>query len=564
MLPRLARPDAVCVRRDDDFTDTSTTAARFDDALFSGPMILIDRTNQGCGLVATAAQAEEAVAGGRAATWAGRPRPGVVAIDVDLEHKGLAHQIANDIARWSLSRGLWVAVRPSGGGPGRLHIVVAAGRSEELVRALVEDWRDDARLTTRQLDLRSAIRPFSAPHRRTGRQHVPETLDEKDLADVRSVVHGCPPRQQRQHPAVQATIHQLPHHPSHLRLLSPPLSGDTTRSGVEFAQTLALYNSGASASAAWECVSGQSDSKSSERGRRWWEVNIWDKIRPRPSSGSHNGRSFDMARMILPTIAANRHRYANLHPRSRNALETVLLALLEKLQAGPTQRWTPASERDLHLCTGLDRRTIRSATATLVSLGIVDRQGAARVSDSHTYRAGPSSVRSLTAPPILTPPPSRWLPHCPPNAAHQFSLHHLDPQLSPPLSTRQQQLHRSTVQALRERGVLGHSQSSATLAADQRRWLLRLQRITFERDVFHSACRAAHRVFEQGRAERDERRRRKWWASLNQEERLDRTARWQASFRELGYIERQTRCDELSKRRQLARAAAQAPLPMAA
>lgn len=563
MLPTVAREVGRCALTGGDVVAVSVLAQRFDDVLFAGPMVLIDAANQGAGLVATASHAAAAIAAGRAATWAAQVRPGVVAVDVDLNHKGLAREISHDLTQWARSRGLWCATRASGGGRGRLHIVVAAGDCDELLHARVEDWRDQAGLTARQLDIRGSIRPFSAPHRRTGYTHFPTTLDAADLElvgelvssrrNVRRKDRSTPIRRIRRHLALDEEARPLP----------SVRTQDRTRSGVEFAQTLALYNHGASESASWSCVSGQPGSKSGERGRRWWQVNIWDKIRPRPVSENTPARTFDMARMILPTIDAHRDQFAELHPRSRNTLETVLMVLLEKIQTAGARLWVPVSERDLHLCTRLDRKTIRQATAHLVRLGIVNRREGVRVGDAHSYEAGPACVTSLTPPPILTPPPSRWLPHCPASAAHHLTSHHFQHPAAVS-STRQRRLQEVTAEALRQRGVLDTPPDPETTASDAIAWRSSLSAITAERDQFHGMCRARRHRHEQERAANDERRRRHWWEALSEEERSERHHAWRGLFATLSIDQRWRRCEELRRRRQLARSDAQERLPAAA
>lgn len=528
------------------------TASRFDDALFSGPMILIDSTNECAGIVPTTAAAREAVSSGRATTWAAQVRPGVVAIDVDLEHRGLAREIATDLTEWAHIRGLWATTRPSGGGRGRLHVVVAAGSFDDALRTRVEDWRVQCRLTARQLDIRGTIRPFLAPHRRTGAVHIPTTLAVQDLSLIAHVVNNSAPRRLRvtsEPPRLRDLRRQI--FPMPMPNLPSVRSRDTSRSGIEFAQSLALYNAGVSEENAWQCVSSPLNSKSGERGRHWWQVNIWERIRPRPKGAS----TFNLAAVILPTIKANRHRYRDLHPRTRNILETVLMVLLEKLQNKP-ENWIPVSERDLQLCTGLSRHSIRSAATRLIELGIVERQRAVRIVSAHSYRLGPNCSQSLTAPSILTPPPSHWIPACPVNSAHTLLEYYAPTDLTDrsSLSYRQRCLHARAQQELEVRGVLPSSLgvSASTVAHDQSLWRQRLESITAERDVFYARYREAlikHRCL---RAQRNAVRRARWWASLAPEEQRKRRRQWKAAFAALSPAAQERRRMELFERRELA------------
>lgn len=537
-------------------------AESLDDLLFTGPMVLIDADNRGCGIVSTSDQARAALACGQAVTWAAQVRPGVVALDLDLDHKGLAREIVRDLGDWAAARQLWSTSRESGGGRGRMHFLVAAGSSTEQLRARVEDWRVQTGLSRRQLDLRTAIRPLTAPHRRTGYLHLPDVLHKAALATVEAAL-GSTPVAVSVHRSLDAQRGRPPANRNPKPSLMEHPGGDRSRSGVEFAKTLALYNSGVSESDAWACVS-TTESKSKERGRHWWQTNIWHRIRPQGNQSVKTHQSFDLARTVLPTVEANRHKYADLHPRTRNVIETVMLALIEKLQMANSRAWVPVSERDLYLCTGIARRTIRRATAILITLGIMVRREAEKQGSAHTYQAGPATITSLTAPPILTPPPSRWLPHCPHNAAHTVASFYLGTASPGPQSTRQAYLRATATTALRERGVLSTAIDTNTVSRDQTVWLRRLAQVTEERDSFHEKCRANFVQHQRRRALAAERRRRQWWSSLSVVERRERSARWRDAFEALPQDLQQNRRDELRERRCLARAAAQEPLVDAA
>lgn len=100
---------------------------RVDAALFTGPMLLIGPDNAAVGIVDGHEAAALAIARGHGTTWAAQVRPGVIALDVDLAHAGLAELVLDDLIGWCRRRGLWHVTRPSGGGPGRHHLVVVPG-----------------------------------------------------------------------------------------------------------------------------------------------------------------------------------------------------------------------------------------------------------------------------------------------------------------------------------------------------------------------------------------------------------------------------------------------------
>lgn len=229
--------------------------------------------------------------------------------------------------------------------------------------------------------------------------------------------------------------------------------------------------------------------------------------------------------------------------------------MCEKLQHRDPAEWVPISERDLELCTGRSRRTIRAILGDLQRLGIVERQDALRVADAHQWRLGPATtVSSPTAPPIWTPPPSRWLPHTPPASAHHLTTHHArsaSPAPSP--STRQRTYAAAAHQALRQRGVLNESPDRAVLAADQHSWQQCLDTITAERDAFHQAVRDARHYHLCQRARANHHRHATWWASLTPLDQARRRRQWRQAFANLTPCDQHRRRTLLAHRRALTR-----------
>lgn len=534
--------------------------ARFEGVLFSGPVVVLDGANRGVGVVPDVVAAGRLIEAGRGVSWAMQVRPGVVAVDVDVSSRRLAEYVVEQIMQWAALRGVWATWRPSGGGRGRMHVIVAAGGLEEQLRDYVAAVRMDARLSTPQVDLRRTIRPFTAPHRRTGQVTLPEGLDLADLGRIEQAVAAAEQRQRVLRSAPVPVVgsgggwrgsrQDLIEVVRRVR----PSWRDTSRSGIEFCQAVRLRRRGVDADTAYQVIA-QPGSKAAERGRYWWQRYVWDRIRTGTAKPVVGGaRTFDLARTALPTIEANRSRYQDLDPRRRHGIEALILVMCEKLQHRDPAEWVPISERDLELCTGRSRRTIRAILGDLQRLGIVERQDALRVADAHQWRLGPATtVSSPIAPPIWTPPPSRWLPHTPRNAAHHLT-HHLRPAIgSPSLSTRQRTYAASAHQALRQRGVLDESPDRAALAADQHSWQRRLDAITAERDAFHQAVRDARQYHLCQRARADHHRHATWWASLPPTDQARRRHHWRQAFVNLTPLDQARRRTLLAHRRALTR-----------
>ncbi|RJK92531.1 hypothetical protein [Vallicoccus soli] len=145
----------------------------------------------------TLEQALALVGRGAVATVVGQLRPGVVGVDVDAAG-ALGDTAAEALRDWCAARGLWHLLRPSGGGPGRWHLFVVPGVHDGALRAHVDALRRELRLGSRLLDVRTQLRPLSAPHRRTGAPGAScapaSLLLDEVLADLRRVLEPLPER----------------------------------------------------------------------------------------------------------------------------------------------------------------------------------------------------------------------------------------------------------------------------------------------------------------------------------------------------------------------------------
>lgn len=498
----------------------------FDAALFAGPMLLIGADNTAVGVVDHHAAAAAEVAAGRAMTWAAQVRPGVVALDVDLDRAALAALVLDDLTGWCRRRGLWHTSRPSGGGPGRHHLVVVAGPHESDLLDQIAAWRAQLHVGRQALDVRAAIRPLSAPHR-SGRATAAAPVNAGDLAAITAAVRAAErrPRPSRTPPPAATSLRIVPtQRCGPFRLpATPPAAGDGSRSASEFVQTVRLANAGATADEAWQLISTIRAGKAATKGRTWWERYMWSRIRP-----IHADSGFNLGALVLPVMAAVRPLYSTLETRQRHTLETVLVAILERLQRAHLQP-VALSERDLSLATRLSRPALRAAGERAVLLGVLARSRSARQDAAWVWELGVHALpaSSLNGPSILTPRPSHWLHASPAGSATTLIDHHLD--TGPALgSTRQRELHTTRLTALRQLGVLGapHLPTRSTAAG---RWRAHLAAVTAERDAFYAGLRDARASRQAPYHRRILARRRRqldWWARLSPaEQEARRTAR---------------------------------------
>lgn len=555
-VPKIAR----ALERVESTPSASARRAAADALLFAGPHILIDADNKCGGVVASTAEARAAVAAGRAATWASQVTPAVAAVDVDLDHEGLAQLVVDELASWAARRGLWHLCRPSGGGPGRWHVLIVIGPHSAALDELLAAWRADARLSARELDRRATIRPLEAPHRRYGPQETPE-LDTpalrralrcvgRILSDVPATpVAHADDRDAWSRPAPRATARRRP-----IDALAPfqPHSRArcASRSEHEFSLTVQLHNQGADADAAWRVVESVEHGKAAGRGRRWWERHMWERVRPRERTGR-----LDLDAVVLPVIAGSRHRYASLDTRQRHSLESVLLLLLGRLTLASSGA-VAVSQRDLWLCTGLRPSTARAAANRAVELGLLTATKERRQDAGMVYQLGPAAT-SLIDPSTLTPTrtcptPWTWLPHCPPGTASTALDHWLNTAPTPKLSTRQRQLHSARATALHERAVLAPSEHQHR-AADAQAWARRLAVVSGERDRFYEGLRRHRAAQRQAWHQRvlDRRARQdRWWRALSGPERAVRQAARRAALARMRPEERAAHLATLEARRE--------------
>ena len=142
MLPKIAAHARACQE------DARDVCRRLDERLFEpGVFFALDATNRRVpGVpVASLEQGHDLIGqGGAVASIVGRLRADFAAVDVDVA--GVPGEaITEAIASWCDRAGVWHVVRPSGGAPGRHHVIIRAATCrdglEELIAQLRASWR---------------------------------------------------------------------------------------------------------------------------------------------------------------------------------------------------------------------------------------------------------------------------------------------------------------------------------------------------------------------------------------------------------------------------------------
>ncbi|MGY4541194.1 hypothetical protein ACVWY0_001103 [Arthrobacter sp. UYNi723] len=147
---------------------TQDQLSRLDQALFEpGSWRALDSSNVAVpGLVAGSMDAAlEWIGTGPVATVFGRLRAGFQVIDVDLSgDRGDA--VTDLVADWAAVHSRWHLIRPSGGAAGRHHVFIHVDVTTlPALREHVAQLRKSFHVNTSSIDVRTAVRPLSAPHR---------------------------------------------------------------------------------------------------------------------------------------------------------------------------------------------------------------------------------------------------------------------------------------------------------------------------------------------------------------------------------------------------------------
>ena len=368
------------------------------------------------------------------ATIVGRLRPHVTVVDIDIDDETTGVAAAELLASWCRQRQVWHLVRPSGGGAGRAHVFLAPGTQSDQLRAFVTELRHRFKVPARALDLRSTIRPLSAPHR-CGRWTRPfgglgeahkklprpagPTRHEQTAGGEGTSSNALAGRRRRLRPLPAAWEEYLE------QGVHPPIGGqDKTESTYEAIATGTLLRAGYDADRAWAriaCAHPEAMSRARRKGRCWWVVQVWNRA---VRDDRDTTRSVDTR--IREAVAVARHRlHAEIQwsysPRQRPAVHLVAHHLLDRMER-TNQLRVPCPERNLVLDTGItDRTTIRSVLRSLDGvLGHLHTETfdpiRRRADSSYEFSIEPPSherVREILPPSSHTPqataiPPGVW------------------------------------------------------------------------------------------------------------------------------------------------------------
>lgn len=382
---------------------------------------------------------------GRRVTIAGRLRPEVVAVDVDAAGV-IGDAVVEDLAGWCRARDLWHLVRPSGGGPGRAHVLIVAGSAVDELETYTAALRRQYRIAGPGVDLRGgrrgnkALRPLSAPHRsgphlrplgplrqlqRTLRAAVgapppPQGPQRRRATRSAALVHRPGPQPFAFPPAAMAplprAVRPLPDGwAAHLQRGAPAPVQAGDRSGLELLATGVLMRTGHDVAKSWAAIASSPDgvmSKAKTRGRGWWERNVWNAVvrtdadyrtsasdrpsAPRPAAAAPHPPEPTDAPEVLQAVYAGRDALGSLQwrvaPRARPAVLLVAHTLLDRMERVHALT-VPCPLRDLQLDTGLSLRTASAALDTLD--GLLGRRvrdtfdPTRRDSTSHTFALDP-------------------------------------------------------------------------------------------------------------------------------------------------------------------------------
>lgn len=574
------------------------TLEKIDAHLFTGPYFRLDADNKKSSQTfETADQARKMY---QRAVVVGNVRPGVVAVDIDLDEDEAAEAILYQLKTWCEDHAAWHTTRRSGGGAGRWHFIAVppagqAAQLEELATAL----RVRSGYSGADVDVRSTLRLLSSPHRKTGVIQALEDCPHELLsglprtarADARSIRRPAPDAPA---PDADATLTRAQW--AAFRS-SPKLE---TRSHTEFEICRRLKGSGASPEAVWNAFTtarSRSDiGHAKERDYAWFLINMWQKIRlvsaateQRNDGRSRHADGYDWAAWALPMSANVRRLWSVWDGRHARTVEHVAIVAADRIGRS-TEGRAPLPLRDLMEDTGRDIKTVSAALRSLVEVGLLERVSrfsysadVASASDVYALGGAYDSPQSLTPTPrSYTPRSVLW--HSLGSSALSLLLTtlHADTSLSlrslatashystAPLSTRQRQLITGLLHELAQRNVLNQDvpdswRNSTKGTAIQPRAGLRIlaairSRISRERAAFRSLVESQRESWkERWMAQKEaalevmkERRRQhqiKWWASLSAEERQLRQRVWKDHWSNASLAERKARKEYLKKQR---------------
>lgn len=367
---------------------------------------------------ATLDQALALVGRGAVASVVGQLHPDVAGVDIDAAG-ALGDTAAEALRDWCAARGLWHLLRPSGGGPGHWHLLVVPGVHRGDLAVLLDRLRREMRLTGKQLDLRTHLRPLSAPHR-TGRSFTPAHCLADALTGLQAVLEPVPERVRARRAgqpspartrAAGGPEQPLSPLPRPRRELPPSWAGylargrraaaeldrdPATRSQLELEATTALVLAGYAEPDAWAAITAAHRSaftKARERGRRWW-WHVWNRCVLDADAWLTARRAAAPSR-AAPRPATEQARAAleqawrTWPMATRHVDREVLTVVLHRMDRVGAEA-VAVPQRDLVLdCAVASRTTVRAALARLQATGwleVVPTYRPGTTDTAHTLR----------------------------------------------------------------------------------------------------------------------------------------------------------------------------------
>ena len=622
MLPTLAgiepwsSPHGAAVGRVTDRRGWSDALARLDELLWvSGSLRVLDAGNAQLRAVYPGSVRDglALIGQGSAAALMGTLRPGIRAVDVDLDEP-LASRVRDGVLAWAAQRCHATLTRLSGR-PGHVHVLIAGLAPDDVsLDQLCAHLRSELRAGGYdRIDPRRSrtLRTLTSPHRH-GLPVGPVVGDVAAFAAAAAAaiaVHdpagatrsagvvtpqaGIPsaalaprPRPHRQLPghiaAYLATGQTWP----------VRVGADCSRSTYEAIATASMVRAGWTVDEAWTAIVTAHPSAMvrarGRGGRRRWVRHVWDRA---VVDNEDRGAVEPLGVELVADLAAARSRLdraaASLGPRARYVPLLVGDTVLELVARTGAAR-VPVPERNLQVDTGLDRKTVRCALRLLDAAGVIvldttclDRRRTGRAKTSYeAVLPARSPAEELTPAQSLVweiPPPSRHTPGLwatLPRAAHSL---HRTLLMTGPLTvadlapaalltadqTATAQELRTAAAGLRALAVAGlavcdvEGRWSATRArashdveqAAARERAARLELVQTERADYRTAGATEWDLARAAAIKAQRARETAWWAALDPNERARRRAHWQDRYQTLSISEQLQIKGELARRR---------------
>ena len=333
---------------------------------------------------------------GPVASVVGVLRPEVLVVDVDLAGV-LGDAAMESVASWCERTGVWCLTRPSGGPAGHGHVFVAPGARGPQLETFIEQLRHELGVSRRAIDLRTTVRPLSAPHR-SGVSTRPYGDIQASLRALRALpwaaaspaAAGRVRARAARESLLQAGEALQPRRRPRRDLpqpwqtyletgATPPVGGrDRSRTTVEAIATGHLLRAGHDAASAWQAIVASHPSAFTRArvNKRRWVAHVWnpsvrddDAFAPAPQGVVDDE--------VVAAVEAARTRLQDLAwtfpARRRAGLLLVGHTVLDRMLRAGSRR-VPVPERDLVLDTGLaDRATIRGYLRALAGpVGVLD------------------------------------------------------------------------------------------------------------------------------------------------------------------------------------------------